>query len=149
MRCPFCDHAKDRVVDSREAKEGKVIRRRRECLNCKRRFTTYERMEEIPYVVVKKGGRRERFDRSKLRQGLLKACEKRPLAAGQVEEILDGVEQSFLQTADRELTSQQIGEYVLRRLKETDKIAYLRFASVYREFEDLRQFLKEINPLLE
>ncbi len=149
MRCPFCHHRKDRVVDSREGKEGNVIRRRRECLDCKRRFTTYERMEDIPYMVVKKGGRRERFDRSKLRQGLLRACEKRPVAALHLEEIVDAVEQRFLETPDRELTSKMIGEYVMKRLKETDKVAYVRFASVYLEFEDLREFIREINPLLE
>ena len=149
MRCPFCNHRKDRVVDSREGKEGNVIRRRRECLDCKRRFTTYERMEDIPYMVVKKGGRRESFDRTKLHQGLLRACEKRPVAARDLEEIVDSVEQRFLETPDRELTSKVIGEYVMKRLKETDKVAYLRFASVYLEFEDLRQFIREINPLLE
>ncbi len=149
MRCPFCNHRKDRVVDSREGKEGNVIRRRRECLDCKRRFTTYERMEDIPYMVVKKGGRRERFDRSKLRQGLLRACEKRPVATLHLEEIVDAVEQRFLETPDRELTSKMIGEYVMKRLKETDKVAYVRFASVYLEFEDLREFIREINPLLE
>ncbi len=149
MRCPFCNHRKDRVVDSREGKEGNVIRRRRECLDCKRRFTTYERMEDIPYMVVKKGGRRERFDRSKLRQGLLRACEKRPVAARHLEEIVDVVEQLFLETPDRALTSKVIGEFVMKRLKETDKVAYVRFASVYLEFEDLREFIREINPLLE
>ncbi len=149
MRCPFCNHRKDRVVDSREGKEGNVIRRRRECLDCKRRFTTYERMEDIPYMVVKKGGRRERFDRSKLRQGLLRACEKRPVPTRHLEEIADVVEQRFLETPDRELTSNVIGEYVMKRLKETDKVAYVRFASVYLEFEDLREFIREINPLLE
>ncbi len=149
MRCPFCNHRKDRVVDSREGKEGNVLRRRRECLDCKRRFTTYERMEDIPYMVVKKGGRRERFDRSKLYQGLLRACEKRPVPAPHLEEIVDVVEQRFLETPDRELTSKVIGEYVMKRLKETDKVAYVRFASVYLEFEDLREFIREINPLLE
>ncbi len=149
MRCPFCDHQKDRVVDSREGKEGNVIRRRRECLGCKHRFTTYERMEDIPYMVVKKGGRRERFDRSKLAQGLLRACEKRSVAAHQLEELVEAVEKRFLETPNRELTSQEIGEYVMGRLKEIDKVAYLRFASVYLEFEDVREFSKEINQILE
>ncbi len=126
-----------------------MIRRRRECLDCKRRFTTYERMEDIPYMVVKKGGRRERFDRSKLSQGLLRACEKRPVPTRHLEEIADVVEQRFLETPDRELTSKVIGDYVLKRLKEADKVAYVRFASVYLEFEDLREFIQEINPLLE
>ena len=149
MRCPFCDYQKDRVVDSREGKEGNVIRRRRECLGCKHRFTTYERMEDIPYMVVKKGGRRERFDRSKLAQGLLRACEKRSVSAHQLEELVEVVEKRFLETPDRELTSQAIGEYVMGRLKEIDKVAYVRFASVYLEFEDVREFTKEINQILE
>ena len=149
MRCPFCDYQKDRVVDSREGKEGNVIRRRRECLSCKHRFTTYERMEDIPYMVVKKGGRRERFDRSKLAQGLLRACEKRSVAAHQLEELVEVVEKRFLETPDRELTSQEIGEYVMGRLKEIDKVAYVRFASVYLEFEDIREFTKEINQILD
>ena len=149
MRCPFCDHQKDRVVDSREGKEGNVIRRRRKCLGCKHRFTTYERMEDIPYMVVKKEGRRERFDRSKLAQGLLRACEKRSVSAHQLEELVEAVEKRFLETPDRELTSQAIGEYVMGRLKEIDKVAYVRFASVYLEFEDVREFTKEINQILE
>jgi len=149
MRCPFCDHQKDRVVDSREGKEGNVIRRRRECLSCKHRFTTYERMEDIPSMVIKKGGRRERFDRSKLAQGLMRACEKRSVAAHQLEELVDSVEKRFLETPDRELTSQEIGAYVMGRLKEIDKVAYVRFASVYLEFEDVREFTKEIKQILE
>ncbi|MCH8819520.1 MAG: transcriptional repressor NrdR [Acidobacteria bacterium] len=149
MRCPFCDHEKDRVVDSREAKEGNVIRRRRECLGCKRRFTTYERIEDIPFIVVKKGGVRERFDRSKLRLGLLKACEKRPVPAHDLEEIVETLEQRFLETPDRELTSREIGEYVMESLKTIDKVAYVRFASVYQEFKDLREFMAKINQILE
>ena len=149
MRCPFCDHEKDRVVDSREAKKGNVIRRRRECLGCKRRFTTYERIEDIPFIVVKKGGVRERFDRSKLRLGLLKACEKRPVPAHALEEIVETLEQRFLETPDRELTSREIGEYVMESLKTIDKVAYVRFASVYQEFKDLREFMAKINQILE
>ena len=149
MRCPFCDHEKDRVVNSREAKKGNVIRRRRECLGCKRRFTTYERIEDIPFIVVKKGGVRERFDRSKLRLGLLKACEKRPVPAHDLEEIVETLEQRFLETPDRELTSQEIGEYVMESLKTIDKVAYVRFASVYQEFKDLREFMAKINQILE
>lgn len=149
MHCPFCDHEKDRVVDSREAKEGNVIRRRRECLGCKRRFTTYERIEDIPLIVVKKAGVRERFDRSKLRFGLLKACEKRPIPAEDLENIVETLEQRFLESPDRELTSREIGEYLMECLKETDKVAYLRFASVYHEFEDLREFMTKINQILE
>ena len=149
MHCPFCDHEKDRVVDSRKAKEGNVIRRRRECLGCKRRFTTYERIENIPLIVVKKAGVRERFDRSKLRFGLLKACEKRPIPAEDLENIVETLEQRFLESPDRELTSREIGEYLMECLKETDKVAYLRFASVYHEFEDLREFMTKINQILE
>jgi transcriptional repressor NrdR len=149
MHCPFCDHEKDRVVDSRESKEGNVIRRRRECHNCKHRFTTYERIEDIPLFVVKKGGLRERFDRSKLSSGLLKACEKRPVPAHDLEEIVEALEQRFLESPDRELTSQEIGEYVVERLKTIDKVAYVRFASVYQEFKDLREFISKINQVLE
>ncbi len=137
------------MVDSREGKEGNVIRRRRECLSCKHRFTTYERMEDIPLIVVKKGGRRERFDRSKLSQGLLRACEKRSVAAHQLEELVEEIEKRFLETPDRELTSQEIGEYVMGRLKKIDKVAYVRFASVYLEFEDVREFTREINQILD
>ncbi|MDA2926883.1 transcriptional regulator NrdR [Acidobacteria bacterium AH-259-G07] len=149
MRCPFCNSRKDRVVDSRESKEGNVIRRRRECLNCKRRLTSYERIEEIPFMVVKKGGSRESFERSKLLEGLLKACEKRPVPARQLEEIVEEVEQRFRETQDRELTSQEIGEYSMGRLKEIDNVAYVRFASVYLEFKDVREFTREINQLFE
>ena len=126
-----------------------MIRRRRECLGCRHRFTTYERMEDIPYMVVKKEGRRERFDRSKLAQGLSRACEKRSVAAHQLEELVEAVEKRFLETSARELTSREIGEYVMGRLKEIDKVAYVRFASVYLEFEDVREFTKEINQILE
>lgn len=126
-----------------------MIRRRRECLGCRHRFTTYERMEDIPYMVVKKEGRRERFDRSKLAQGLSRACEKRSVAAHQLEELVEAVEKRFLEAPARELTSREIGEYVMGRLKEIDKVAYVRFASVYLEFEDVREFTKEINQILE
>ena len=149
MRCPFCDHEEDRVVDSRQAKEGNVIRRRRECLGCKRRCTTYERIEDIPFVVIKKGGVRERFDRSKLSLGLLKACEKRPVPARDLEELVETLEQRFVETPDRELTSQAIGEYVMECLKKIDKVAYVRFASVYQEFKDVREFMTKINQILE
>jgi transcriptional repressor NrdR len=149
MRCPFCDHEKDRVVDSRAAKEGNVIRRRRQCLGCKRRCTTYERIEDIPFVVIKKGGVRERFDRSKLSLGLLKACEKRPVPARDLEEIVETLKQRFVETPDRELTSQAIGEYVMECLKKIDKVAYVRFASVYQEFKDIREFRTKINQILE
>ncbi len=149
MHCPFCGHEKDRVIDSRESKEGNVIRRRRECHTCEHRFTTYERIEDIPLIVVKKGGLRERFDRSKLSSGLLKACEKRPVPAHDLEEIVEALEQRFLESPDRELTSQEIGEYVVERLKTIDKVAYVRFASVYQEFKDLGEFISKINQVLE
>lgn len=149
MRCPYCSAHKDRVVDSRESKEGQVIRRRRECLSCGRRFTSYERIEEIPYMVVKKGGRRERFDRSKILGGLLKACEKRPIPTRQLEAIVDEVERRLMESAERELTSQEIGHTLMERLRQLDKVAYVRFASVYLEFKDLREFVEEINQLFD
>ena len=126
-----------------------MIRRRRECLGCKHRFTTYERIEDIPYIVVKKGGMRERFDRSKFRFGLLKACAKRPVPAGDLEKIVETLEQRFLESPDRELTSREVGEYAMGCLKKIDKIAYVRFASVYQEFKELRDFMTTINQTLE
>lgn len=149
MRCPYCDYRKDRVVDSRESKEGLVIRRRRECLHCRRRFTSYERIEDIPYMVVKKGGTRERYDRSKLLAGLLKACEKRPVSNRQLEQLVEEVEQRFLENPDRELSSREIGQQLMDRLKQMDKVAYLRFASVYLEFKDVREFMSQIEQLFE
>ncbi len=149
MRCPYCGSQKDRVVDSRESREGEVIRRRRECLYCRRRFTSYERIEDVPHMVVKKGGRRERFDRSKTLAGLDKACQKRPVPVKQLEQIVEELEQRLLESQDRELTSEEIGRHVLERLKQIDKIAYLRFASVYLNFKDIREFADEIDPLLE
>ena len=149
MLCPYCGHPEDRVVDSRESQKGHAIRRRRACLGCGRRFTTYERIEDIPYMVVKKGGRREKFDRSKTLQGLLKACEKRPVGIRQMEEIVDEVEARLLESRDRELTSEEIGRHLMARLKEIDKVAYVRFASVYQEFTDVKEFMKEIRHLFE
>ncbi len=147
MRCPFCDSQEDRVVDSRESKQGLVIRRRRECLHCGRRFTSYERVEEIPYMVVKKGGQRERFDRSKILAGLLKACEKRPVSMLQLEQIVENIERRLFDSPDRELTSEEIGERVMEQLKQLDQVAYVRFASVYLEFKDVREFKQEIDQL--
>lgn len=147
MRCPYCHSAKDRVVDSRESKEGNVIRRRRECLSCGRRCTSYERIEEIPYTVVKKGGRRERFDRSKVLAGLLKACEKRPVSMRQLEEIVEEIEQRLMESQEREMTSEEIGQYLMERLKPIDKVAYVRFASVYLDFKDVQEFTEAINHL--
>jgi transcriptional repressor NrdR len=148
MKCPFCGHQEDKVVDSRESREGDVIRRRRECLECGRRFTSYERIDEIPYMVVKKDGRREKFDRQKLLAGLLKACEKRPVSMGQLEAIVNEIE-SFVQEAnDRERSTQEIGEMLMERLRSLDKVAYVRFASVYLDFKDIREFMAELRELL-
>src|SRR6185436_9900751 len=140
MTCPFCGHREDRVIDSRESKEGDVIRRRRECLKCERRFTTYERSDEVPYVVVKRDGRREKFDRQKVLEGLLKACEKRPVGMAKLAELVDQVEAKLADTSDRELPTTEIGELLMDRLRNVDKIAYVRFASVYRDFQDVEAF---------
>jgi transcriptional repressor NrdR len=148
MKCPFCGHQEDKVVDSREAKVGDTIRRRRECEKCQRRFTTYERIDEIPYMVVKKDGRREKFDRQKVLTGLLKACEKRPVPMGKLEEIVDKAEALVAESQDRELPAEQIGELVMDELKKLDKVAYVRFASVYLDFKDVREFLDELKDLL-
>jgi transcriptional repressor NrdR len=149
MKCPFCEHLEDKVVDSRESKEGQVIRRRRECLSCGKRFTSYERIDQIPHLVVKKDGRRERFDREKVLAGLLKACEKREVSIKALESITDKVEAMVHETPDREVPSVQIGEYLMERLRELDKVAFVRFASVYRDFKDVDQFLSTLKGLLE
>jgi len=149
MRCPFCAHIEDKVVDSREGKDGLVIRRRRECLSCGRRFTSYERIDEIPYMVVKKDGTREPYDRNKVLGGLRKACEKRPVSPAALEQVADEVEQMLQESAEREISTARIGEKVTERLRELDKVAYVRFASVYRQFEDVDQFMKVLNDLLE
>ena len=148
MICPFCGHKQDRVIDSRESKEGDVIRRRRECLGCQRRFTTYERSDEIPYMVVKKDGRREKFDRQKVLTGLLKACEKRPVAMGKLAELVDSVEAKLADNPDREMSTTEIGEMLIESLRSLDKIAYVRFASVYRDFQDVEAFLNELKNLV-
>ena len=148
MKCPFCAHIQDRVVDSRESKEGEAIRRRRQCLACERRFTTYERIDEVPYMVIKKDGRREKFDRQKVLNGLLKACEKRPIGMGTLSEIVDEVEGKVTDSPDREISTANIGEYLMLRLRELDKIAYVRFASVYRDFQDEQAFINELKKLL-
>ncbi|HKB08420.1 MAG TPA: transcriptional regulator NrdR [Candidatus Polarisedimenticolia bacterium] len=149
MKCPFCAHIEDKVVDSREGKDGLVIRRRRECLSCGRRFTSYERIDEIPYAVVKKDGTREPYDRNKVLGGLRKACEKRPVSPAALEKVADEIEQMLQESAEREITTTKIGEKVTERLRELDKVAYVRFASVYRQFEDVDQFMKVLNDLLE
>ena len=149
MKCPFCGHDKDKVVDSRETGAGDSIRRRRECLQCGRRFTSYERVEEIPYFVVKKDGRREPFDRGKLLAGHHRACEKRPVSAKALQGIADEIEQMVSDSTEREVDSSRIGERVMERLRELDKVAYVRFASVYRQFEDVHEFMAELRGLLE
>ena len=149
MKCPFCEQAKDRVVDSREGRDGAVIRRRRECLSCGRRFTSYERIEEIPYMVVKKDGEREIFSSDKLRMGLLKAVHKRPVTPKQIEHIVDEVETMLQENSDREIQTRAIGELVMERLKELDTVAYVRFASVYRQFTDIDEFLDELKGLID
>ncbi|MEO8348021.1 MAG: transcriptional regulator NrdR [Acidobacteriota bacterium] len=148
MKCPFCGGSDDRVVDSRESREGEVIRRRRECESCGRRFTSYETIEEIPYMVVKKDGRRETFDRKKLRAGLVKACEKRPISPAQLDAIVDEIETRLHDTEEREVGTTDIGARVMDHLRELDKVAYVRFASVYRKFEDVDEFLSELKTLL-
>lgn len=148
MRCPFCGHIEDKVVDSREAKDGDAIRRRRECLECRRRFTSYERIDEIPYMVVKKDGRRETFDRSKVLNGLRRACEKRPISMAQLEAIVDDAEKEVQESLDRELSTTEIGKVIMKRLKNLDKVAYVRFASVYLEFEDVSAFMNELKALV-
>lgn len=148
MRCPFCSTNEDRVVDSRESRDGATIRRRRECLACGRRFTSYEQIEAIPYLVIKADGRREEFSRSKLLAGLLKACEKRPIPARKQEEIVELVEQHLHQREDREISTRDIGGVVMGELRQLDPVAYVRFASVYRRFEDIGSFALEIQSLL-
>ena len=148
MKCPYCGHLDDKVVDSREGKAGDLIRRRRECLKCRRRFTTYERLDEIPYMIVKKDGRRERFVRQKILQGLLKACEKRPVAMPKLEALVDEAERFVLESPDRERTTREIGALLMTRLRKLDKVAYVRFASVYADFKDVREFMSELKGLL-
>jgi len=148
MKCPFCEHIEDKVVDSRESREGDAIRRRRQCLGCERRFTTYERIDEVPYMVVKKDGRREKFERQKVLSGLLKACEKRPVSMGRLAELVDGVEAKVTDSADREISTIEIGELLMGALRDLDKIAYVRFASVYRDFQDEEAFFNELKNLM-
>ena len=148
MTCPFCGFKEDRVIDSRESKEGDSIRRRRQCLGCERRFTTYERTDEIPYMVVKKDGRREKFDRQKVLNGLLKACEKRPVPMGKLAGAVDEIEAILADSPEREIPTTEIGELLMQSLQGLDKIAYVRFASVYRDFQDVEAFLNELKDLV-
>ena len=147
MKCPFCDELEDKVVDSRMAKEGEVIRRRRECLGCKRRYTTYERVEEILPVVVEKDGRRESFDRTKILAGLKKACEKRPISTTTIEAVTDRIEKRIQEMGETEIESRIVGEELMKELHQLDQVAYVRFASVYREFKDIDQFMDELRTL--
>lgn len=147
MKCPFCDEIEDKVVDSRTAREGEVIRRRRECLGCKRRFTTYERIEEILPMVVKKDGRREPFDRNKILAGLTKACEKRPISTATIDAVTDRIEKRIQDMGETEIPSRTIGEELMKELHQLDQVAYVRFASVYREFKDIDQFMDELKTL--
>jgi transcriptional repressor NrdR len=148
MRCPFCGFLESKVIDSRESKKGLSIRRRRECLSCKRRFTTYEKIEEIPYMVVKKDGTRQPYDSQKLLRGLMKACEKRPIQINQLEEIVEEVESLLQERPDKEIGVAEIGQLVMERLKALDKVAYVRFSSVYREFKDVAEFRQELENLM-
>jgi transcriptional repressor NrdR len=148
MRCPFCGHIEDKVVDSRESREGDAIRRRRECLQCGRRFTSYERLEEVPILIVKKDGRREPFDRQKLLRGIMSACQKRPVSLGRLEEAAGDIQAKLMEAPDREIPSRHLGELVMDALKQIDSVAYVRFASVYRDFKDLPDFVKALEGLM-
>jgi transcriptional repressor NrdR len=148
MKCPYCNHLEDKVIDSRESREGDAIRRRRQCALCGRRFTSYERIDEIPYLVVKKDGSRERFDPQKLMAGLLKACEKRPVSMSQLESIVNEVESFVHDSGNRERPTAQIGEMLMERLRQLDKVAYVRYASVYLDFKDIKEFMAELRELL-
>ncbi len=148
MKCPFCGFANDKVVDSRESKEAESIRRRRECLKCSKRFTTYERIDEIPYMVVKKDGRREKFDRQKILNGLLRACEKRPVPISKLEQIVNESESFVMESAERERKTSELGELIMNRLRRYDKVAYVRFASVYLDFKDVKEFMNELKDLV-
>ncbi len=148
MKCPFCGHLEDKVVDSRESKEAESIRRRRECLKCGKRFTTYERIDEIPYMVVKKDGRREKFDRQKVLNGLLRACEKRPVPISKLEQIVNEAEVFVIESPERERKTSEVGELIMNRLRRYDKVAYVRFASVYLDFKDVQEFMSELKDLL-
>jgi len=149
MRCPFCQHMDDRVIDSRLSKDGDIIRRRRECAHCQRRFTTYERVEETLPLIIKKDGRREIFDRNKILAGLHRACEKRPISVEVLEKLVERIEQRLQEMGDREIHSRVIGEQIMRELQSLDEVAYVRFASVYRSFKDVNEFMNEVKDLLE
>jgi transcriptional repressor NrdR len=147
MKCPFCESVEDKVLESREVDDGLTIRRRRECLSCRGRFTSYERIEERPLIVIKRDGRREQFNRGKIVKGLMHACEKRPVSIDTIEELVDAIEKEMHREAGREVLSSKIGAMVMEKLQEVDKVAYVRFASVYRKFEDVSEFLKEVKEV--
>lgn len=149
MKCPFCGHEESKVIDSRPTDEGERIRRRRECLKCGKRFTTYEVIETVPVIVIKKDKSREAFDRSKLLRGLLRACEKRPVSLATLERLVDEIETNLQNSLDREVESSKIGEYAMEKLKVIDEVAYVRFASVYRQFQDINTFLDELNEIIQ
>ena len=149
MKCPFCGHLESKVVDSRPAEEGASIRRRRECLECHKRFTTYETVESLPLMVIKKDGNRQTFDKTKLLNGMIRACEKRPVSYDTLEKIADEIEQELQNSLERETSTERIGELVMERMKKVDEVAYVRFASVYRQFKDINTFMNELNKLLE
>ena len=148
MKCPYCGNSESKVVDSRPTEEETAIRRRRECEKCTKRFTTYEKIEEVPLVIIKKDGNREVYQRGKLINGFLKACEKRPVSLKQIEEVVDEIEKELYNSLDKEIDSKKIGELVMKRLKKLDDVAYVRFASVYRQFKDLNTFMDELNKLI-
>ena len=148
MKCPYCAYEESKVIDSRPTDEGEKIRRRRECLNCTKRFTTYEQIESLPIMVIKKDKTRETFNRDKLLTGMLRACEKRPVSIDQMENMIDEIETTIQNTLDREVTSEKLGELVMDKLKAVDEVAYVRFASVYRQFKDINTFMSELNKLL-
>lgn len=149
MRCPYCDYFDSRVVDSRPTDEGQAIRRRRECVSCLKRFTTYEKIEEIPLIVVKKDGNRQAYDRNKLLNGIIKSCEKRPVPIEKIEKIVDDIEKTLSNSLEKEVTSVEIGEMVMSKLKDVDEVAYVRFASVYRQFKDVNSFMDELKSMLD
>lgn len=149
MKCPYCDYLESKVVDSRPTDEGQAIRRRRECIGCSKRFTTYEKVEEIPIIVVKKDGNRQSYDRNKLLNGIIKSCEKRPVSIDDIERIVNDIEKTLSNSLEKEITSGEIGEMVMNQLKDIDEVAYVRFASVYRQFKDVNSFMNELKKILD
>ncbi|MDR7870071.1 MAG: transcriptional regulator NrdR [Tissierellaceae bacterium] len=149
MKCPYCDYIESKVVDTRPTEEGQAIRRRRECISCAKRFTTYEKIEEIPLIVVKKDGNRQSYDRNKLLNGIIKSCEKRPVPIETIEKIVDDIEKSLSNSLEKEVTSVEIGEMIMSKLKDLDEVAYVRFASVYRQFKDVNSFMDELKKMLD